>query len=101
MVDQATSSHRTPPLAATALAILSLVMVGIFAATALAAERHDAHRAPPQRQERRGGGWGGGGYPAPPVIYGAPEYYPPYYPPPVVYGPGVGIVLPGIGINIR
>ena len=34
---------------------------------------------------------------APAVVYGRPENYPP----PVVYGPAVGIVLPGISIGIQ
>ena len=36
------------------------------------------------------GGWGGGGY-----------YAPGYYPPPVVYGPSIGIALPGVSIGIQ
>jgi len=100
MVDRAMSAPRNPARPATGLAILSLIMVGMFATTAIAEERHDERRPPEHRQERQGG-WGGGGYRAPPIIYGDPGYYSPYYAPPVVYGPSVGIVLPGIGINIR
>jgi len=56
--------------------------------------------------------YNGGYYRAPPVVYGSryrgayygSPYYggsPYYYPPPLVYGPGIGINLPFIGINIR
>jgi hypothetical protein len=55
------------------LGIAGLVLLGSLAATASAGAR-------------------GRYYPAPPVVYGEPGYYPP----PVVYGPGVGVVLPGI-----
>ena len=98
MVDHAMSTHRNPARPATGLAILSLIMVGMFATSAFAEERHDAHRPPEHRQERHGD-WGNDR--APPIVYGDPGYYRPYYAPPVVYGPGIGIVLPGIGINIR
>ena len=85
-----------PTTFATALVIVSLLMLGTFVATAKADDHHDRNRGGESHGYRHG--WGGGGYyPAPPVVYG----YPGYYPPPVVYGPGVGIVLPGIGINIR
>jgi hypothetical protein len=40
----------------------------------------------------------------PPVVYGSPYdglcYGSPYNPPPVVHGPGIGIGLPGVNINI-
>jgi hypothetical protein len=55
--------------------------------------------------------WNRGDYRAPPIVYGSPygpsyygsSYYgSPYnYPPPVVYGPTIGIGLPGININIQ
>jgi hypothetical protein len=32
-----------------------------------------------------------------PVIYGGPVYYTP----PVIYGPAIGIVLPGVAIGIQ
>jgi hypothetical protein len=39
------------------------------------------------------------------VVYGSPYgggyYGSPYYAPPVVYGPGIGISLPGVNIGIR
>lgn len=45
-------------------------------------------------------GWSGGYYRAPPVIYGNPYGYG-YPPPPLVYGPDVGIYLPGVSIGIH
>jgi len=45
-------------------------------------------------------GWNGGYYAAPPVIYGNPGAYG-YYPPPVVYGPSIGIAVPGVRIGIH
>jgi hypothetical protein len=54
--------------------------------------------------------WNGGYYRAPPIVYGSSygsSYYgSPYYGslynyPPVVYGPGIGIGLPGFSIGIR
>ena len=48
--------------------------------------------------------WNGGYYRAPPVVYGSQyrsSYYGSrYYYPPVVYGPGIGIGLPGVNIGI-
>jgi hypothetical protein len=49
--------------------------------------------------------WNGGYYRAPPVVYGSQyhsSYYgsPYYYYPPVVYGPSIGIGLPGVNIGI-
>jgi hypothetical protein len=88
------------------LAIASIFLLGTFAVSARADERHDGHRGGERHGDRghdgdrHGGGWGGGDggyYPAPPVVYGNPGYYPP----PVVYGPAVGIVLPGVSIGIR
>jgi hypothetical protein len=35
------------------------------------------------------------------VIYGSPYRYGYGYPPPVVYGPGIGINLPGVSIGIH
>jgi hypothetical protein len=71
-----------------------------------------AHRAGPARGGdyrgyRGGGGWGGGFERAPPVVFGSPYYAPyagyPYasypYPPPLIYGPGIGISVPGIVIG--
>jgi hypothetical protein len=45
-------------------------------------------------------GWSGGYWGAPPPVYGYYGTYG-YYPPPVVYGPGVGISLPGVSVGIR
>ncbi len=82
---------------AVALAISAVLALGTFAGSASAQGRRHFHQ------------WNGGYYPAPPVVYGStygnryygPSYGDPYYaPPPVVYGPGIGINLPGIGIRI-
>jgi hypothetical protein len=63
------------------------------------AERHGGHGGGGHGGR---GGWGGGGYyAAPPVVYGGGYYAPGYYPPPVVYGPGIGIALPGVSIGIQ
>jgi hypothetical protein len=92
----ARSNRRLPPKLIAGLAFL---LLGTFVVTAGAEERHDAHRGGERHDNRgHGGGWGGGGYyAAPPVVYGNPGYYPP----PVVYGPAVGIALPGLSIGIQ
>ncbi len=78
------------------LAVASVLVIAAFVAPAGADDHRDRNRGGEHQGYQHG--WRGGGYyPAPPVVYG----YPGYYPPPVVYGPGVGIVLPGIGINIQ
>ena len=64
-------------------------------AKASAKERHGDHRGGERHDHERGRG--GGYYGAPSVVYGNTGYYPP----PMVYGPGVGIVLPGASIGIR
>ena len=72
--------------------------LGLSPASASAQERY------PDRGYRHH--WSGGYYRAPPVVYGSPyrgRYYgePTIIPPPVVYGPGIGIDLGGVGIRIR
>jgi hypothetical protein len=34
------------------------------------------------------------------VFYGSPYYDRPYYAPPAVYGPGIGIYVPGVSVGI-
>jgi hypothetical protein len=81
---------------ATALVVAGALAFGTFVAPANAEDHHNGNRGGGGHGYQHG--WAGGGYyPAPPIVYG----YPGYYPPPVVFGPGVGIFLPGIGINIR
>jgi len=78
-----------------------LIVAGAFAATASAAEYRGNYRGGYYGPGYSGCCWNGGYYVAPPVVYGSPYYGAPYYaPPPVVYGPGVGIALPGVNINI-
>jgi hypothetical protein len=97
------SKRRLPAKLAAGIAISAFLVLGTFAVSANAEERHDGDRAGDHRDGHggggnwHGGGWGGGGYyGAPPVIYGAPDYYPP----PVVYGPGIGIAVPGVSVGI-
>ena len=80
------------------LAISAILALGSFA-TPASADWDGYHRDYNHN-------WNGGYYRAPPVVYGSPYYGggyygSPYYAPPVVYGPGVGINLGGIGIGIR
>ena len=77
------------------VAVAGIVAIGMTAGTAQA--RWDEHR-----DEHRDGhrGWSGGYWGAPPVVYGSPYSYG-YYPPPTVYGPGIGINLPGVSIGVR
>lgn len=87
---------------ATTTVLVAIFMLGALVAPARAEDRNDHHWDDHHRRDEHHryyhNEWRGGGYyRAPPVVYG----YPGYYPPPVVYGPGVGVVLPGIGINIR
>lgn len=94
-----TSKHRLSAKLAAGLAISAMLALGTFAGSASAEERWGEHRGYHHH-------YNGGYYRAPPVVYGSPyggAYYgsPYYYPRPVVYGPGIGINLPGIGINIR
>ncbi|HZK92229.1 MAG TPA: hypothetical protein VFC56_18980 [Stellaceae bacterium] len=60
-------------------------------------EHRDEHRSEHREWHR---GWSGGYWGAPPVVYGNPYRYG-YYPPAAVYGPGIGINLPGVSIGIR
>ncbi len=93
-----TKTSGSRAIGATTLAIVSVLLLGTFVAPARADDHHDRNRGGEGRGNGYQHGWAGGGYyPAPPVVYG----YPGYYPPPVVYGPGVGIALPGIGIIIH
>jgi hypothetical protein len=75
------------------LAVSALIAFGTFATPASADWNGD-----------HGGyhhNWNGGYYHAPPVVYGSPYYAPYYAPPPVVYGPGIGVTLPGVGVVVR
>jgi len=102
------SKHRLPAKLAAGLALSAFLVLGALVASA---------SAQPHRNDQQGGGyhgggyhggdrpggWGGGGgyYPAPPVVvYGAPYYAAPYYPPPVVYGPAIGIYIPGVAVVV-
>ena len=91
-------------------AIGAMLLFGALASPASARwGDHDEHRG--ERHD-----WKDHHYRSPPVVYGGyygyrNGYYPPpvgyygdrygYYPPPVVYGPGIGIYLPGVNLNIR
>ena len=95
-----TSKHRSSAKLGAAIAISALLALGTFAAPA-SADWSGEHGGYDHN-------WNGGYYHhAPPVVYGFPAIYggsyygSPYYAPPVVYGPGVGIGLPGVSIGIR
>jgi hypothetical protein len=100
------SKRRLPATLAAGLAISAILVLGTFATSANAAERHGgggrgghaAYHGGGHRGGYGGGysGWGGGYYGAPPVVYGDPYYDAP----PVIYGPGIGVALPGIGVSI-
>ncbi len=121
------SKRHLPATLAAGLAISAFLVLGAVVAPANAAEQHPGHAGGHGGGHgggghgggrgavhghgggggRGGGGYGGGGggyYAPPPVVYGSPyggDYYgDPYYAPPVIYGPGIGIALPGIGISI-
>ena len=92
---------------AAGLAISAILALGTFAGSASAADRGRGHRGYNHY-------YSGGYYRSPPVVYGSryrsnyygsPYYYygrsPYYYPPPLVYGPGIGISLPFINLQIR
>jgi hypothetical protein len=99
-----TSKRRLSAKLVGGVAISALFVLGTFAGSARAddddrGEHHGYHH-----------NWNGGYYNAPPVVYGSPYPYgygysgyygTPYYYPPVVYGPGIGINLPGVSIGIR
>jgi hypothetical protein len=97
IIDTTPKRHLSTKLAA-GIAISAMLALGTFAAPANAEESRGGYN-----DQNRNGGY----YNAPPVVYGSPygsSYYgssPYYYPPPVVYGPGVGISLPFVNLNIR
>jgi hypothetical protein len=107
IIDTKSKRHLPAKLAA-GLAISAFLVLGTFVASASAenwaaqnnAEKNRGHRD----EHRHGRGNDGRYYSAPPLVYGSPydgSYYgSPYNPPPVVYGPGIGIGLPGVNINI-
>ena len=82
---------------AAGLAISAALVLGTLAAA-------PAHAGWGDNNNHRGNhrqGWNRGHYRAPPVVYGA--YYGGgygYYPPPVVYGPNIGVSVPGISVGI-
>jgi len=108
IIDTKSKRHLSTKLAA-GLAISAFLVLGPFVASASAENwtaQHNAEKNRGHRDEHRHGRGNDGGYyySAPPVVYGSPydgSYYgSPYNPPPVVYGPGIGIGLPGVNINI-
>jgi hypothetical protein len=93
-----TSPRRLSATLAAGLAISALLALGTFTGSAEARGYYHYYN--------------GGYYRAPPIVYGSPyrggyygsPYYggsPYYYPPPVIYGPGIGISLPFVNLNIR
>ena len=97
IIDTASKRRLSAKLAA-GFAVSAILALGTFAGSADARGYYHYYN--------------GGYYRAPPVVYGSPyrggyygsPYYggsPYYYPPPVIYGPGIGISLPFIGIQIR
>jgi hypothetical protein len=90
-----TSKHRLSAKLAGGIAISALLALGAFATPASADWDND----------HRGNYYNNGYYNAPPVVYGSPYnngyYGSPYYAPPVVYGPSIGISVPGVNIGIR
>jgi len=94
LIDTA-SKRRLPAKFAAGLAVATLLVLGAGVGSA----RAEDHRGWERHDGRGYGHWNGGYYRAPPVVYGG--YAPGYYPPPVVYGPGIGVSLPGINLNIR
>ena len=96
------SKHALSAKVTATLALGVLLAAGAFVASASAEDRRDDHRGGRNEHYYHDNrGWNGGYYRAPPVIYGSPYAYQPYYPPPVVYGPSVGIYLPGVSIGIH
>jgi hypothetical protein len=115
------SNRRLAAKLAAGLAISAMLALGTFTGSASAkdpdaAKDHAAaparpHAAPPSREAARvrdpdgdHRNWNGG-YRAPPVVYGSPYrsgyYGSPYnYPPPLVYGPVLGVGVPGLNIRI-
>jgi hypothetical protein len=97
-IHDTTSKRPLTAKLAAGLAISAMLAVGTLAAPANARTYYHYYN--------------GGYYRAPPVVYGSPyrgayygsPYYggsPYYYPPPVVYGPGIGISLPFLNLQIR
>jgi hypothetical protein len=74
--------------------------IAVSAVIALAVSAGPASARWGDRDDHWHHGWSGGYWEAPPPVYGYYGTYG-YYPPPVVYGPGVGISLPGVNIGIR
>jgi hypothetical protein len=72
--------------------VAAVLALGVSAGTANARWDH--------RDDHDHRGWSGGYWHSPPVVYGAPGYYG-YAPPPVVYGPGIGVTMPGVSVGIR
>jgi hypothetical protein len=106
IIDTRSKRHLSAKLMA-GLAISAFLVLGTFVASASAQHRGDQrggdrgeHRGWEYRGDRGHPGWGGGYYSRPPVVYGSPYYERPYYPPPVVYGPGIGIYVPGVSVGI-
>jgi hypothetical protein len=80
------------------------VMAGLGLSCAMAPAQARWGDRQDQRQERRD--WNGGYRRPPPVVYerrydGGPYGGYGYVPPPVVYAPPVGIMLPGLTVQIR
>lgn len=107
IIDTRSKRHLSAKLMA-GLAISAFLVLGTFVASANA-QQHRGDQRGGDRGEHRGGnfrgdrghpGWGGGYYPPPPVFYGSPYYDRPYYAPPAVYGPGIGIYVPGVSVGI-
>jgi hypothetical protein len=98
-IDTRPKRHLSAKLAA-GIALSAVLALGTFVASAGAQPHRDDHRGGERHDDRGRGHWGGrdgGYYAAPPVIYGGPAYYPP----PVVYGPAIGIYVPGVTIGIQ
>ncbi len=109
---EAKSKRRLSARLAAGLAISAFLVLGTVVASASTAAQERRHTGYSSYRGHGGVYRGGRGYyAAPPVVYGSPYYGTPYYgspyygapyyyPPPVVYGPAIGIGLPGIGISI-
>jgi hypothetical protein len=83
------------------LIISAALVLGTIAAPALAAPDHAGWGDHDNHRGNHRQGWNRDHYRAPPVVYGG--YYRGgygYYPPPVVYGPNIGVSVPGISVGI-
>lgn len=102
IIDSEARGRLSAKLAA-GLVISAMLALGTFAGSASAEERRGEQRRSEHREYHHYSNRGY--YRAPPVVYGSQygnSYYgAPYYPPPVVYGPGIGINLPGVSIGVR